>query len=507
MLTTIEIASVLLALPAAAAAVLAQVELWQRKEYRLDRMWPALRGPELRPRLLVYAALLLFVISGFSAVMIALAAADRAWIALRRGVLRPRSTVKAAVVVALAATLTLLAIFLSVYSAGLIKALAISNLFVPLAAALSVATANSLGAVRQRADIQRAERLRRSLPHLTVVGITGSYGKTSTKHFLAQLLPHAVASRAHRNSEFSIALDMLEQLSGKSSIYIVEMAAYRRGEIAALTRLAQPRLGVITAIGNQHLATFGSQENIIKAKLELIDALPNDGIAVLNADDEALAKFSCPQRIIWYSARRAADVYVDAITVQDRIIRCRLYVGSESQPAAIPLAGRGALYNVLAATAAAHAYGAASADIFKRVQQLKPFPRTMEIYAGISGATVIDDSYSANERGVLDAIEHLALFPQRDKRVALVPLLELGAESAPAHRRIGQALKKSIAAVYVFGRAFRRELGAHDADKIRVFTSPEAMAAALASDAGQETVILLEGRLPELVRRAVLKTG
>lgn len=496
----------LLATPAAVASILAQAELWQRKEYRLDRLRAALFGPELRLRLLLYAAALALALVGLSPAAILIGAADRAQLLLKRGLLRPDWTLKASLLVVLSVIMTGAAAVALAAFLGIVPALAAAVLLPPPAAAGAVVVVNLIAAMRKRTIVQRARRLRLTLPELTVIGVTGSYGKTSTKHFLGQLLPHAAVSGEHRNAEFPIAQDLLEQLPRHPSTYIVEMAAYRRGEVAALARLAAPSVGIITAIGNQHLATFGSRENILCAKWELISALPAHGTAVLNADDSTLRQAAADRAaasVIWYSTSQPADVYADDIVVEPATIRCRLHIGQAVQSVTIPLAGRGALNNVVAAAAAAKAAGASDQDVFSRLPCLKPFPRTMEIRPGAGGATVIDDSYSANERSVLDAIAHLALFPHHDKRIALLPLIELGEDAAPVHRRIGEALQRSRARVFVYGKAFSHELGVGQGT-VHAVTSPSALAEVLTVNAGPDTLLLLEGRIPELARQAAL---
>lgn len=142
------------------------------------------------------------------------------------------------------------------------------------------------------------------------------------------------------------------------------------------------------------------------------------------------------------------------------------------QDITIPLAGAAALSNVIAAITAAHALGVPNEEIVTHVQQLKPYPRTMEIIGGKNNSTIIDDSYSANEQGVINAIEHLASFNQPDKRIIIVPLIELGPAARPAHLKIGRALAKSNAKIYVWGTAYKNELSNNNLTKNIHFITP-----------------------------------
>jgi len=526
MISSIFIVSTLLGLPTLLASILSQTELWQRKEYRADRLSAALTAPELSQSLLIYALALVLAVIGWSALalgslrqpdIMGLASLSLLFChhALRikyRGLYRPQLTLKA---ILLLATVTLITIAYMWHSAFplLTPALhwATIVLLVPVFTIIGVNIVNLTVNWRKHQIINQAGILRQSLPNLTVVGITGSYGKTSTKHFLSQLLPPATVSQDHRNSEFSIAQDMLEQLNDKTQIYIVEMGAYRRGEIKELAKLTQPRLGLITAIGNQHLATFGSLTNIVKAKRELIEALPKDGVAILNADDNQLQKQRAALlggrslKHINYSIKHPADVFVDSAVVKARSIFCRLHIKDLSYDVEIPLAGEAALSNVVAAVAVAHTLGADNSQIISRLKQLKPYPRTMEVVITKEGSTVIDDSYSANEHGVLAALDHLQHFSQPDKRIILVPLIELGREAKAVHQRIGRALAASGATVYVYGGAYQKELAAAGSrNHVHFIAHPPELIKKATQNLSDNTVILLEGRIPEVVRKNII---
>lgn len=285
-----EIIITFMASVALAASVLSQAKLWQQKEYRLDRLSAALLGTELRSRFYPYILALFFFTIKVPLAAIATLFIYHLWRTVRRGLSRPDPTNKAKLLITLIFALTSIAITILNSNFYLAWTLAATLLMIPLLTALATLITNAAAAIRKRQIIQQATHLRRSLTNLKVIGITGSYGKTSTKHFLSQLIPTALVTKEHRNSEFPVAQDMLNQLNSNTRIYIVEMGAYKIGEIAALTRLTKPAIGLITAIGNQHLATFGSATNILKAKWELIDALPKDGMAIINVDDHKLSQ-------------------------------------------------------------------------------------------------------------------------------------------------------------------------------------------------------------------------
>jgi UDP-N-acetylmuramoyl-tripeptide--D-alanyl-D-alanine ligase len=521
----------LIGLGVIALTVLAQLELWQRKEYRWDRFRDWLFSTEFIRSLIPFVAIgAILTDAGWILYMnyqedwanllgwagLSAFAAHVGLRTLRRGVLRPEFTVKA--ITMLAGAVVLIAGYAwFVYLNNTVAALQWATLVLlwPLVFPLIVGLVNIPFALKKRQIIAQAARLRSRLSDLTVIGITGSYGKTSTKYFLQHLLTDAVpevkATAEHRNSELTVAQDMLAQLGPQTTHYIAEHAAYRRGEVAAVARLTKPDIGILTAIGNQHLSLFGSRQAIAEAKWELITALPDDGVAILNADDEMIQRHAktLSTKVLWYSITKPADVYISKVEIKPTEIKGTLSVGKTTKAVTIPLASEALLSSVMAALSAAVALRVPLAHLIERLKTLKPYTRTMEIVTAASGATVIDDSYSANEAGVAVALKHLQRFPLRDRRVIMVPLIELGREAAEVHQRLGQALGRSQATVYVYGQAHREALltGAREADQkatIHFFTDPKALTHAVTQGVTRETVFLLEGRIPDMVRQAVL---
>lgn len=270
------------------ASLLSQVALWQQKEYRWDRMWSHLKSPQgsllNHPFVLLAMVALLkawlnyvFPVSEFALNVIL------GWIALvlfslhhaarikQRGVIRPDFTIRALATLTIAAVFSLYLFSLALSFPSLAALLwATGILLAPGAVGVAVHLVGLPFQLKKKQIIARAKRLRSARTRVAVVGITGSYGKTSTKHFLEQILKSAgknvAATEAHHNTPVGVAQDLLKQLQPSLEIYIAELGAYRRGEIKELAEIAQPNLGVVTAIGNQHLDLFGSQENILKGK-------------------------------------------------------------------------------------------------------------------------------------------------------------------------------------------------------------------------------------------------
>lgn len=500
--------------------------LWQRKEYRWDRFKTLLQPgsdrdfiiSKLMALTVAFIALgWLLALSGwhmiaelFGQVSLFLVAFDQLRRIKQQGLLRPQFTTKASVLMTTTVFVTLVYLFFFYLSS--LPALTWSTVViaVPFFSATSVLLINIPFDLRKKSIIREAAKKRQQISELTVIGITGSFGKTSTKHFLYHLLVDKntnliKVTQAHHNTEIGVAQDILAQLTPETSMYIAEMGAYKKGEIKALCELAKPKIGVVTAISNQHLELFGSLGNIAQAKWELIEALPPDGIAVLNKDDQTTQQKATNIGIktIWYSAHETADVYTSEVSIQPLWIDCMLHLGPWQKKIRLPLASQGLLSSAVAAAAIAYVVKQPAEKIAARLTTLKPFPRTMQVYQGLHGATIIDDSYSANEAGVINAIEHLKKFSQPDKRMVLAPLIELGEQASHVHRRIGATFKNIQVKIIVTGQQYQKEMqaaaGPH-AD-IQFMTDPQKILAQVTTNISNKTAILLEGRIPDLIRQ------
>jgi UDP-N-acetylmuramoyl-tripeptide--D-alanyl-D-alanine ligase len=467
-----------------AFVLLQQIAVWQRKEYRWDRLWADLPGI---PRQVVTGR-----------------------------IRRPQFTVKVLVIFAVTAVLLgLVYVLFARYGAPPLARWLVIVLLTPLTTAVAVVLGNVMGDWQKKRRIEQARMLRQQFSNLRVIGITGSYGKTSTKYFLHHLLSGTgeatVMSAERRNEAYVVAEDMLAHLTPETRTYIVEMGAYRQGEIARTAAVVQPVIAVVTAISNQHMALFGSLAALAAAKWELVKSVPAGGTAVLNADDPIIKKQSSNYsgHSVWYSLQQPADVYASNIAYASASTRFTLHIKEETADVTIPLPGAGYAQAAVAAAAAAHAAGGSLEVIASRLTSLSPIPQTMAISKSFGGATIIDDSYSANEAGVLMAIRHLALFPQPKKVVVLRPLIELGEEAPRVHAAIGRALATSGAEVFLYDVPGAEDIeaamkAAGTSKPVHRLAAPAQLVEALSRVLDKETVCLLENRLPDMVRQAAL---
>lgn len=292
---------------------------------------------------------------------------------------------------------------------------------------------------------------------IPVIAVTGSAGKTTVKELIGAILRvgrKVCVTEGNLNNDIGVPLSLM-RLEAADEAMVVELGANHAGEIANLGSLVEPSIAVITNAGAAHLEGFGSVAGVAAAKGELIDCLAEDGVAVLNADDTFFDEWR--RR----AGRRAVSSFGFAATADYRLIGeaetadggSRFVVGTpEGRPIDIHLAllGRANLANALAAVAAASAAGASEEEIKQGLGRVRPVRGRMQRRPGLSGATLIDDSYNANPSAARAALDYLSACPGR-RIFVLGDMLELGDEAAALHREIGEYARGRCDALVAVG--------------------------------------------------------
>ncbi len=291
---------------------------------------------------------------------------------------------------------------------------------------------------------------------LRTVAVTGSSGKTSTKDLLAQVLERlgpTLAPEASYNSEVGVPLTVC-RLTPDTSYLVAEMGASGAGHIAHLTRIAPPQVAVVLNVGTAHLGEFGSREAIGRAKAELVQALPADGLAVLNADDPvvrgmaSLAGVPGRTRVLLVGSGedaqlRATDVRVDADGRASFVLRPPAgddEGARDGLPVSLRLVGGHHVGNALAVAAVAHEWGMPWPEVARALGEATPRSRwRMEVTRRPDGVTVVNDAYNANPDSMAAALRALAAMRRPGGRAVAVVggMLELGAEAPAEHARVG----------------------------------------------------------------------
>ena len=288
----------------------------------------------------------------------------------------------------------------------------------------------------------------RRLPDCTVIGVTGSSGKTSTKDLLAALLGPRGATiepRGSFNNELGHPYTVLKA-DRRTRFLVLENSARGIGHIRYLTDIAPPRIGVVLNVGTAHLGVFGSREAIAQAKGELVEALPADGVAVLNADDPLVAPMAARTAARVVSFGTSPDAHVRALDVAlDPIGRARftLTAPGGTAPVHLRLVGSHHVSNALAAAAAALECGVPLADAASRLSKATATSRwRMELTERADGVLVVNDAYNANPESMRAALETLARIaaqrPTARSYAVLGQMAELGTHATAAHDELGR---------------------------------------------------------------------
>ncbi len=287
--------------------------------------------------------------------------------------------------------------------------------------------------------IRDAKKRLAAMPHLTVIGITGSYGKTSTKNFLHALLSaryNVLMTPENFNTPMGLVRTIREHMKPSHQIFLAEMGAKNVGDIRELCELVHPRYGVITAVGEQHLETFGSVDNILHTKFELADALPPEGRLFLNMDN-ALIQKQAPLLSVPVSGYgltmgdyNAGDITQDATGTHFVITA----PGGEQQAFTTRLLGRHNIQNLAGCIAVAHHLGIPLKELTYPVRMLRPVEHRLQLRPG----GIIDDAYNSNPAGFRGALEVLRDF--EGQRVLVTPgMVELGERQEALNRELGAA--------------------------------------------------------------------
>jgi UDP-N-acetylmuramoyl-tripeptide--D-alanyl-D-alanine ligase len=333
----------------------------------------------------------------------------------------------------------------------------------------------------------------------TLIAVTGSAGKTTTKEAIAHVLStrfRVLKSEGNFNNHFGLPL-MLLKLESEYDVAVIEMGMSHAGEIGALAKIAQPEIGVVTNVAPVHLEFFDSLAGIARAKYELVESLPANGVAVLNGDDEYVSQFGrgFKGKVVMYGTRATADVRAEKIQSKgtegaefDVVIR------GVREHVTLPLVGEHNVLNGLAAVAVGLERGLKPAEAVGALATLAPGDKRGQVLQ-VGNITVINDCYNSNPKAMEAMVDALAAMAAKRRIVVAGEMLELGPAGEEMHRQAGRhmAEKKIDALLGVRGLAQAMVEGARKAGTRAEFVaSPEEAGEWLAREARDGDVVLLK---------------
>ncbi len=356
----------------------------------------------------------------------------------------------------------------------------------------------------------KAKKKLKMMPNLRVIGITGSYGKTSSKNILADILNikyNTLPSPQNFNTPYGLMITINNHLDKFDEILIAEMGAYKIGEVKELCDLVKPKYGILTKIGVAHLESFGSEENIQKGKFELIESLPQDGIGILNKDDDKQVSYKLKNRckIIWIGIEnKDVDVYATDIKSSDKGSTFNVIFTSNNKkyPFETKLLGNANVYNILAALALGLEFGITIEELQRAVKFVKPVEHRLELkkYGSIN---LIDDAYNSNPIGSKMALDVLSLMP--GKKIIVTPgMIELGAKQYELNKKYGEYIADVCDEVILVGEkqtqpiADGLKLKEYKPQNIHIINDVKTAFNLIEELKEKETYVLLENDLPDI---------
>lgn len=468
--------------------LLSFIHLWFIKEYRFDRMFIHFGTPQGK-RLL--------------------------FLPFRRPPISPKT-----IALTFFVSICLVAIFAFVPGHLLLRLLLIDLMTFPLVS-FWVALMKLPTRIWHQYQIHRARILLKAHAPMRVIGITGSYGKTSTKEFLATILAakyKALKTEMSKNSPIGIAEVVIAKLRPEHEVFIVEMGAYKKGEIAQMAQIVQPGIGVITAINPQHQDLFKTIEQTMEAKYELIQNLVGAKIGIFNLDDERTKKMmewavKKGDTEVWGYSRHLtrADVrLVYAQNIKNLVDRIEFTAVYKKEKVAIvaQVLGKHQVSNILAAITVAVNCGMTLREIGQAARQIVPFTKTMESVVGIKGAHFINDTFNNNPDAAKAALDFLGSLPGK-KILVFQPMIELGAFTDSAHEEVGAYAGRICDEIYLtndnFNKPFLQGVQSVDKDKPVYVLSTQESAKNIKKQLDSKYTVLFKGKEAENVLRALKK--
>lgn len=342
--------------------------------------------------------------------------------------------------------------------------------------------------------------------HARVIGITGSNGKTSVKTLLAGILERVGATHVNAgnlNNEIGLPISLL-RLADDARFAVLEMGAGKPGDIDYLARIALPDIGLVNNVASAHLERMGSEQGVAETKGAIYTALPDDGVAVVNADDRFAAYFmqrAGDRRTIRFGLGEGVDVRATDISA-GATSRFTLALDGRALPVALPLAGLHNVRNALAAAALAHAAGATLPQVVAGLEAARGVAGRLTRHALADGVVLIDDSYNANPGSTRAAIDTLALEHGR-RWLVLGNMAELGPDGERLHAEIGaHARAAGIERLFTVGTLAAAAASAFG-EGARHFASQADAVAALRAAMAPPLAILVKGSRSSAMERVV----
>jgi len=444
-----------------------ELHKFQQNSYRNERYFKWLKGGFLtRERILEFVAMALVAVWGLVSVPIldlslaAVAALIYGYLAYRHLTFKAKVSLNFTArakrlfftSLGLVLLFTFLLRFVTDVATGLAVCAALSFLILPLSNIILKPVENHIS----NWYINDAKRILAEHKDMIIVGITGSYGKTSTKHFLNTILSqkyNVLMTPGSYNTTMGVVRTIREYMQPTHQLFICEMGAKQINDIKEICDIVHPRYGILTSVAEQHLDTFHNIENVRKTKFELIDSLPDDGVAFLNADYDIIRNTPKYKTTEYYClGDDTQDYSVKNISYSQSGTTFDLYhFGEWMATFTTPLLGEYNISNIVACVACAYKLGLSTEQIAFGIHKLEAVEHRMQMSVNAAGLVIIDDAFNSNPKGAKMALEVLAGFPNR-KFVITPGIIELADKQDYYNRELGKQIAHSVDYAILVGK-------------------------------------------------------
>lgn len=355
--------------------------------------------------------------------------------------------------------------------------------------------------------VNEARKKIEDMPNLTVIGITGSYGKTSVKFFLTELLSakfNVLCTPLNYNTDLGVTKTIRENLQAIHEVFVCEMGARYVNDIKTICDIVHPKYGILTSIGPQHLETFGSMDNIVKTKFELYDSIPDSGEMFLNYDNEYIKNHAGSKNHAGFGKDADSKFRLEDVRMTSKGSSFVVCVdNSERISFTTDLIGEHNILDITAAVAAAYTLGVSTSDLVKRVKKLKPVQHRLQLLPGRGRISIIDDAYNSNPNGFKSAVDTLAYFDEM--KVLVTPgMIELGEKEYDLNFEAGRHASEVCDHIVLVGKKQTKPLydgvcsnQAFDQSHLHVVESLDEVWKLAGGLSDGNMVVLLENDLPD----------
>lgn len=342
---------------------------------------------------------------------------------------------------------------------------------------------------------------------LKVIGITGSYGKTSTKYILGTILSqkyNTLITPESYNTTMGVVRTINEKLENTHQIFVCEMGAKNVGDIKEICDLVNPTYGILTAIGPQHLETFKTIENVRKTKMELIESLPQEGKSFVNYEDENIKQITFKENNIKFGLDSKCDYYATDININEFGSNFNIHMkNNKTINVKTKLLGVHNILNIVGAVAVCNEIGLSQEEIIAGIRFLRPVPHRLELKKNANGSIIIDDAYNSNVKGAKMALDVLNNFKDRKKILITPGIVDLGEKVEEYNKNLGKQAAKACDYIILVGekqaKPILEGILEEKYNKENVYVARDLLDAInkMNSIINENTVVLFENDLPD----------